>query len=69
MNQKENTVWETVPMYCPNCGQFNLGYKDEEGRIKYQCSKCTMVMVRSYKNRRHDIIEVTIPNGMRRLHA
>lgn len=69
MNQNNRKCWETVSMYCPNCATLNTGYKDEEGKVKFQCNRCKMVMVRMYKNRRHDIIEVTIPDGMTRLRA
>lgn len=69
MNSNEWKAWETISMYCPNCATLNNGYRDKEGKIKFQCTRCKMVMVRSYKNRRHDIIEVTIPQGMERLRA
>ena len=37
MNQNNRRTWETVSMYCPNCATLNTGYKDEEGRVKFQC--------------------------------
>jgi predicted RNA-binding Zn-ribbon protein involved in translation (DUF1610 family) len=60
-------LWTTVPMYCPNCGTINDGYRNSEGKIKYECPRCGLVMVRTYKNRRHDLLEITIPEGMARL--
>lgn len=65
--QEKKNTWTVVQMYCPNCGTLNVGYKDQEGRNHFQCKKCTVVMVRSYKNRRHDIIELTIPQGLDRV--
>lgn len=60
MNPKENEVWLPHQMYCPSCGTLNTGYKNGEGAIKYQCKRCQVVFVRSYKNRRSDVIEVCV---------
>ena len=65
--KKNYDEWTTVPMYCPNCGTLNNGYKNSEGKIKYECPQCGLVMVRTYKNRRHDLLDITIPEGMARL--
>ena len=67
MKNSNEERWTTVPMYCPNCGTLNGGYRNSEGKIKYECPKCRLVMVRTYKNRRHDLLEITIPDGMVRL--
>ena len=29
--------WKPYPMFCPNCGRLNYGYKSEDNRIKYEC--------------------------------
>ncbi len=63
MNQN---MWTPLPMYCPNCGTLGHGYKNEEGKIKYECLHCRVVMVRSYKNRRQDTLEITLPKGVKR---
>ncbi len=47
-------IWKLYPMFCPNCGKINYGYKSEDGRIKYECGKCTVRLVRVQKSRRHD---------------
>lgn len=65
--KKKYDEWTTVPMYCPNCGTINNGYAGSEGKIKYECPRCGLVMVRTYKNRRHDLLDITIPEGMERL--
>ena len=62
MCDKKN-YWETVKIYCPNCGTLNFGYKNDLGNSKFQCSKCSLVMLRSYKSRRKDIVELSIPKG------
>ncbi len=67
MVQKESNAWTVVKIYCPNCGTLNVGYQDENGRHRFQCKYCGVVMVRSYKNRRHDLIEVTLPKDADRL--
>ena len=67
MAKKEFNAWTAVQMYCPNCGTMSVGYKDEEGKCHFQCERCSVVMVRSYKNRRHDLIEITVPQGRERL--
>lgn len=30
--------WTPIPMHCANCGQLNYGYRNEEGKIKYECT-------------------------------
>ena len=67
MIQNENAIWVVVQMYCPNCGTLSAGYKREDGKQYFQCKKCDLVMVRTYKNRRHDTIELTIPKGIERV--
>ena len=32
--------WTPIPMHCANCGQLNYGYRNEEGKIKYECTVC-----------------------------
>ena len=66
MDRKENT-WTAVQMYCPNCGTLSTGYQDESRKHRFQCKYCGVAMVRSYKNRRHDLIEVTLPKDADRL--
>ena len=67
MPEKEMGSWTAVQMYCPNCGTLNVGYKDQEGKYRVRCKRCTVVLLRSYKNRRQDVIEVTLPKGSNRL--
>ena len=66
MIQNKSSLWTVVQMYCPNCGTLNVGYTNEDGRSRFQCQRCQIIMVRSYKNRRHDLIEVMLPKGAQR---
>ncbi len=67
MVEKKKSSWTVVQMYCPNCGTLNVGYKDQNERYRFRCKRCEVVMVRSYKNRRQDLIEITVPKGADRL--
>ena len=58
--------WSPIPMHCANCGQLNYGYRNEEGKIKYECTVCTVVSVRVQKGRRHDRIDIYAPIGQER---
>lgn len=59
----KNDNWTPIPMFCPNCGQLNYGYRNEEERIKYECKKCKVVFVRTKKSRRHDCLDIYVPAG------
>lgn len=60
--------WTPVPMHCPNCGEINIGYRNEENKIRYECQLCKVVLVRTQKGRRHDTIEMYAPTGEERLY-
>lgn len=62
-----NGYWTPVAMYCSNCGHLIYGYRNEEGKIKYECSKCKVIAIRIQKGRRHDRIDVYAPEGAERL--
>lgn len=57
--------WKPCPMFCPNCGSLNYGYKSEseDEKIKYECVKCKVKFVRVQKGRRHDTIDLFSPHG------
>lgn len=54
---------EAIPMYCSNCGELLYGYRNDEGKIKYECKRCGTVAVRVQKGRRHDKIDLYAPEG------
>lgn len=61
--------WVPFSWHCSNCGAIVAGYKNEKGTIKVECKKCGVVMVRSFKGRRHDTIDLFAPNGQERMAA
>ena len=58
-----NDNWTPIPMYCSNCGALLYGYRNDEGKIKYECKRCGTVAVRVQKGRRHDKIDLYAPEG------
>lgn len=36
--------WTPIPMYCSNCGALLYGYRNDEGKIKYECKRCGTVV-------------------------
>lgn len=42
--------WTPIPMYCSNCGALLYGYRNDEGKIKYECKRCGTVAVRVQKD-------------------
>lgn len=61
-----NDNWTPIPMYCSNCGELLYGYRNDEGKIKYECKRCGTVAVRVQKGRRHDKIDLYAPEGQLR---
>ena len=59
--------WVPFSWHCPNCGALVTGYKNEKGTIKLECERCRVVMVRSFKSRRCDRIDVYAPVGAGRI--
>ena len=45
-----NDNWTPIPMYCSNCGALLYGYRNDEGKIKYECKRCGTVAVRVQKD-------------------
>ena len=63
---KSTGAWVPRQMFCPNCGTLNTAY-EQDNLTKFECHHCTTVFVRSYKNRRQDLLLITIPKGTVRL--
>ncbi len=62
--EKKDMNWTCLPIYCPNCGQLNYGCKDAKERIRYECNRCTLVMIRVIKTRRQENLMLFLPDGM-----
>lgn len=54
-------AWETVQMYCPNCGKKIMGYKNKKGVVKMQCDRCRYAIVTVRKTPRKYEITVEQP--------
>ena len=61
-----NDNWTPIPMYCSNCGELLYGYRNDEGKIKYECKRCGTVTVRVQKRCRHNKIDLYAPEGLNR---
>lgn len=59
MNLKSEE-WVPMSMCCPSCGRINIGYKNQEKAVKYECSRCKLVFVRSQKSRRKKMLEIQV---------
>lgn len=58
--------WIPFSWHCSSCGNVVTGYKNQNGDIKVQCSRCHVVMVRKFRNKKHDTIDVYAPKGQER---
>ncbi len=56
-------AWISIPMYCPNCGRLNYSYQDSEGKVRYECNKCEVKLIKIKKSRRHYTVEMYAQNG------
>ena len=63
---KKAEEWIPFSWHCANCGAIVTGYKNRNGDIKVQCSRCGIVMVRRIKNQTHDTIDLFAPKGQER---
>ncbi len=41
-------MWRPFSWHCPNCGTIAVGYQNDSGTIKVECSRCHTVMVASF---------------------
>ena len=70
MGSKENELeMETklnvkaVRVVCNNCFQQTIGFRDENGMIKYRCSRCGAVTISKVMGRRHVQYDMYAPHG------
>ena len=63
----KNDEWLPFSWYCVNCGTIVTGYKNQNGDIKVECSRCHAVMVRKIRSRKHDTIDLYAPKGLESL--
>ena len=65
MTRKDD--WTAIRWYCCNCGTLVIGFQNSNGTIKAECNRCRACMVRKYKTKGHDIIDIFAPPGMYRI--
>ena len=47
-------TWKPIPMFCPNCGKMNYGYKGIGDKIKYECDRCIIDQDRRFNAQRFE---------------
>ena len=53
--------WMQTTRICPNCGEKIKGYRNKDGLLKLDCTKCHIVMVSKIMSRRHERLDVYAP--------
>ena len=53
--------WRPFSWHCPNCGSLVTGYKNADNEVKVECTKCHSVMIRKFKSRKHNAIDIYAP--------
>lgn len=54
---------KAVKVVCNNCLRQTIGYRDENGMIKYQCPRCGAVNISKVMGRRHIQFDLYAPSG------
>ena len=57
----KNVKYETVSLYCPNCGHRIVGLRGEDGSLKITCDRCRVSIFSKPKNVREINIRITNP--------
>lgn len=52
--------YETVSLYCPNCGKRITGYKSDDGSLRIVCDKCRVSIFSKLRNKRELNIKVVL---------
>ena len=53
-----NEKWIAFAWHCPECGAKVTGYKNRQGTISLKCPNCRIAMVRTFRGRRHETIDL-----------
>ena len=56
-------TWKPTRRHCINCGQVLTGYRNENGLVKIQCTRCGWDKVSKRISRRHERRDSTPPDG------
>ena len=54
---------KAIKVVCNNCFRITTGYRDENGVVKYQCTRCGATSVSKVMGRRHVQLDVYAPAG------
>ena len=54
---------KAIKVVCNNCFRITTGYRDENGVIKYQCTRCGATSVSKVMGRRHVQLDTYAPAG------
>ena len=54
---------KAVKVVCNNCFRITTGYRDENGVVKYQCTRCGATSVSKVMGRRHVQLDIYAPAG------
>ena len=52
--------WKPVQMYCLNCATKLTGYRNAEGKVKFMCPRCRVIMVSQMKGT-NGSVQVKLP--------
>lgn len=59
---KDNAYWIKEAMYCPNCGNLVMGYRNTKGLVKKRCERCGVLLYSKRITRRRIDIQVNKPS-------
>ncbi len=51
-----------ITLFCPNCGQKVIGYKNDDDSIRIVCKKCRSVIFSKKHKRKETMIKVVSVN-------
>ena len=47
-----------VTLFCPNCGQKNKAYREDDGNLHLSCSKCKSIIFSKMHKRKEIMMKV-----------
>ncbi|MBO4983855.1 MAG: zinc ribbon domain-containing protein [Clostridia bacterium] len=59
------SIYQSVEMFCPNCGHKITGYLSEDGALRIMCDRCKVVIYSKRKNVKEFNIKVTNPYAIK----
>ena len=52
---------KAIKVVCNNCFRITTGFRDENGFVKYQCTRCGATSVSKVMGRRHVQLDIYAP--------